>query len=174
MSVWLANSVLTCSSLSLLSFLCSLFLLVISSLACSLSFFLSFSLCLCLCLCLSCCLSLSLPVSLSLSLSVSLSLSLCLCFSVSLSLYSHFSFPTPTSSFPSFGNSLAPLMVTVIGMKLMRSVLSDLSRQYMVFILTLLFFNFDYQHLSEGLPLNYFIIAILFNKVCAWMQCYAL
>ena len=56
-------------------------------------------------------------------------------------------------------------MMAIIGMKIVRSTYSELSRQHMVLILTLLFFNFDYRHLSEGLPLNFFIFAILLNKV---------
>ncbi|CAI8048371.1 Pecanex-like protein 1 [Geodia barretti] len=58
----------------------------------------------------------------------------------------------------------AALVLTVAGMKLFRSSFTELSRQYLVFIFTLFFFNFDYRHLSEGLPLDYLIIGILFSK----------
>ena len=62
-------------------------------------------------------------------------------------------------------HSGAALVVTVVGLKLVRSAWTELSRQHYILIFTLFFFNFDYAHLSEGLPLDYFIIAILFNKV---------
>jgi len=50
-------------------------------------------------------------------------------------------------------------------MKLLRSTWTELSRQHFILVFTLFFFNFDYAHLNEGFPLNYFIVAILFNKV---------
>ncbi len=59
----------------------------------------------------------------------------------------------------------AALVVGVVGLKLVRSAYTELSRQLFVLIFALFFFNFDYAHLSEGLPLDYFIIAILSNKV---------
>jgi len=55
--------------------------------------------------------------------------------------------------------------MSLAGMKVMRTVWTDTPRQYIILALTLLFFNFDYVHLSEGLPLNYFISAILYSKV---------
>ena len=55
-------------------------------------------------------------------------------------------------------------------MKLFRSSYSELPRQHVILILSLLFFNVDYAHLNEGLPLNYFITAILFNKVSLLTQ----
>lgn len=64
-----------------------------------------------------------------------------------------------------FGNFGAALVVAVVGMKIFRSAYSEVSRQHVVLILSLLFFNVDYRHLSEGLPLDYFITAILFNKI---------
>lgn len=59
----------------------------------------------------------------------------------------------------------AAAALTIAGMKILRTAWTDLPRQYLILIFTLLFFNFDYSHLSEGLPLDYFIIAILFIKV---------
>ena len=56
-------------------------------------------------------------------------------------------------------------MVTVAGLKIIRVAWTELSRQYIILIFTLFFFSFDYRHLSEGLPLDYFIIAILYFKV---------
>ena len=61
----------------------------------------------------------------------------------------------------------AAAALTVAGMKVLRTVWTDTPHQYIILALTLLFFNFDYAHLSEGLPLNYFIAAILFSKVCS-------
>ena len=59
----------------------------------------------------------------------------------------------------------AAVVLTVAGLKIIRLAWTELSRQYLVLIFTLFFFSFDYRHLSEGLPLDYFIIAILFFKV---------
>lgn len=59
----------------------------------------------------------------------------------------------------------AAIVVTVAGLKIIRLAWTELSRQYTILIFTLFFFSFDYRHLSEGLPLDYFIIAILFFKV---------
>ncbi len=72
----------------------------------------------------------------------------------------------PIVTSPTLLCSGAALVVAVVGLKLVRSAYTELSRQSFVLIFALFFFNFDYAHLSEGLPLNYFIIAILFNKVC--------
>ena len=63
----------------------------------------------------------------------------------------------------------AAAALTIAGMKILRTAWTDLPRQYFILIFTLFFFNFDYVHLSEGLPLDYFIIAILFIKV--WQVC---
>lgn len=52
-----------------------------------------------------------------------------------------------------------------MAIKIFRTTYSDLSKQYAVLALSLLFFHVDYRHLSEGLPLNYFITAILVDKV---------
>ena len=60
----------------------------------------------------------------------------------------------------------APIFVSIVVIKIFRTTYSDLSKQYAVLALSLLFFQFDYHHLSEGLPLNYFITAILVDKVC--------
>ena len=62
-------------------------------------------------------------------------------------------------------SSGAAFVVSIVGMKLFRSAYSELSRQHVVLILSLLFFNVDYAHLNEGFPFNYFITAILFSKV---------
>ncbi|XP_019858793.1 PREDICTED: pecanex-like protein 1 isoform X1 [Amphimedon queenslandica] len=64
-----------------------------------------------------------------------------------------------------FGEIGAALVVSVVGMKLFRTAYSELSRQHAILILSLLFFNFDYAHLNEGFPINYFVAAILFSKV---------
>jgi hypothetical protein len=64
-----------------------------------------------------------------------------------------------------FGDIGAAFVVSVVGMKLFRSAYSELPRQHIVLILSVLFFNVDYAHLNEGFPLNYFIIAILFSKL---------
>ena len=50
-------------------------------------------------------------------------------------------------------------------MKIIRQAFGELSRQHMILILAVLFFNFDYAHLSEGFPQDYFIVSIAFFKV---------
>ena len=50
-------------------------------------------------------------------------------------------------------------------MKIIRQAYGELSRQHMILILAVLFFNFDYAHLSEGFPQDYFIVSIAFFKV---------
>ena len=64
-----------------------------------------------------------------------------------------------------FLHSGAALVLSVIGVRLLRGSYTELSRQHIIFIFTLFFFNFDYEHLSESLPLDYFIISLLFYKV---------
>ena len=59
----------------------------------------------------------------------------------------------------------AALVLSVIGVRLLRGSYSELSRQHIIFIFTLLFFNFDYEHYSESLPLDYFVISLVFYKV---------
>ena len=59
----------------------------------------------------------------------------------------------------------AAIVVTIAGLKIIRVTWTELSRQYIILAFTVFFFNFDYRHLSEGFPLDYFIIAILFFKV---------
>ena len=57
------------------------------------------------------------------------------------------------------------LVLSVVGLRLLRGSFGELSRQHIIFIFTLLFFNFDYEHYSESLPLDYFVISLLFYKV---------
>ena len=59
----------------------------------------------------------------------------------------------------------AALVTTVVGLRVLRYAYGELSRQHMILTLTVLFFNFDYAHLSEGFPLDYFIMSIIFYKV---------
>ena len=59
----------------------------------------------------------------------------------------------------------AALVLSIIGLRLLRGSYTELSRQHMIFIFTLFFFNFDYEHYSESLPLDYFVISLLFYKV---------
>ena len=59
----------------------------------------------------------------------------------------------------------AALVISVTGLKIIRHAFGELSRQHMLLILTVLFFNFDYAHLAEGFPLDYFIMSIIFYKV---------
>lgn len=59
------------------------------------------------------------------------------------------------------------LMITVAGMKLLRSSYSNPTYQYITILFTVLFFTFDYKHLSETLLLDLFLMSIVFSKVRA-------
>lgn len=57
------------------------------------------------------------------------------------------------------------LMITVAGLKLLRSSYSSPTYQYITILFTILFFTFDYRHLSETLLLDLFLMSIVFSKV---------
>ena len=57
------------------------------------------------------------------------------------------------------------LLVCAIGLKMVRSSFSDSSKQCILVIWTVLFFEFDYQKSSEGFPIDYFIMSIVLTKV---------
>lgn len=56
-------------------------------------------------------------------------------------------------------------MITVAGLKLLRSSYSSPTYQYVTVLFTVLFFTFDYRHLSETLLLDLFLMSIVFSKV---------
>ncbi|XP_031436839.1 pecanex-like protein 1 isoform X2 [Clupea harengus] len=60
---------------------------------------------------------------------------------------------------------LAALVITVAGLKLLRSSFSSPTHQYITVLFTVLFFTFDYQHLSETLLLDLFVMSIIFSKL---------
>eukprot|EP00062_Callorhinchus_milii_P008711 gi/632951714/ref/XP_007891451.1/ PREDICTED: pecanex-like protein 1 isoform X2 [Callorhinchus milii] len=57
------------------------------------------------------------------------------------------------------------LMITVAGMKLLRSSYSSPTYQYVTVVFTVLFFTFDYKAFSETLLLDLFFMSILFSKL---------
>uniref|UniRef100_A0A3B4B5B6 Pecanex-like protein n=1 Tax=Periophthalmus magnuspinnatus TaxID=409849 RepID=A0A3B4B5B6_9GOBI len=57
------------------------------------------------------------------------------------------------------------LMITVAGLKLLRSCYSSPTYQYITILFTVLFFTFDYKHLSETLLLDLFLMSIVFSKM---------
>ncbi|XP_072314081.1 pecanex-like protein 1 isoform X2 [Eucyclogobius newberryi] len=57
------------------------------------------------------------------------------------------------------------LMITVAGLKLLRSCYSSPTYQYISILFTVLFFTFDYKHLSETLLLDLFLMSIVFSKM---------
>uniref|UniRef100_A0A3Q3RAI7 Pecanex-like protein n=1 Tax=Monopterus albus TaxID=43700 RepID=A0A3Q3RAI7_MONAL len=57
------------------------------------------------------------------------------------------------------------LMITVAGLKLLRSSYSSPTYQYVTILFTVLFFTFDYRHLSETLLLDLFLMSIVFSKL---------
>uniref|UniRef100_A0A8K9URR8 Pecanex-like protein n=1 Tax=Oncorhynchus mykiss TaxID=8022 RepID=A0A8K9URR8_ONCMY len=60
---------------------------------------------------------------------------------------------------------LATLMITVAGLKLLRSSYSSPTYQYITVLFTVLFFTFDYRNLSETLLLDLFLMSIVFSKL---------
>ncbi|XP_061156346.1 pecanex-like protein 1 isoform X2 [Syngnathus typhle] len=57
------------------------------------------------------------------------------------------------------------LMITVAGLKLLRSCYSSPTYQYITVLFTVLFFTFDYRHMSETLLLDLFFMSIVFSKL---------
>ncbi|MCI4376913.1 hypothetical protein PGIGA_G00193920 [Pangasianodon gigas] len=57
------------------------------------------------------------------------------------------------------------VVLSVSGLKLLRSCFSSPASQYVTVLFTVLFFTFDYQHLSETPLLNLFIMSIIFSKL---------
>ncbi|XP_074547734.1 pecanex-like protein 1 isoform X4 [Halichoeres trimaculatus] len=57
------------------------------------------------------------------------------------------------------------LMITVAGLKLLRSSYSSPTYQYVTILFTVLLFTFDYRHLSETLLLDLFLMSIVFSKM---------
>ncbi|KAG8507752.1 Pecanex-like protein 1 [Galemys pyrenaicus] len=60
---------------------------------------------------------------------------------------------------------LGALMITIAGLKLLRSSFSSPTYQYVTVIFTVLFFKIDYEAFSETMLLDLFFMSILFNKV---------
>lgn len=56
-------------------------------------------------------------------------------------------------------------MITIAGMKLLRSSFSNPTYQYVTVIFTVLFFTFDYERFSETMLLDLFFMSIVFSKV---------
>uniref|UniRef100_A0AAQ4QTN4 Pecanex-like protein n=1 Tax=Gasterosteus aculeatus aculeatus TaxID=481459 RepID=A0AAQ4QTN4_GASAC len=63
------------------------------------------------------------------------------------------------------GTEVGALMITVAGLKLLRSSYSSPTDQYVTILFTFLFFTFDYRHLSETLLLDLFLVSIVFSKM---------
>ncbi|KAM4014510.1 pecanex-like protein 1 isoform 5-T5 [Anomaloglossus baeobatrachus] len=63
------------------------------------------------------------------------------------------------------GAEVGALLITIAGMKLLRSSYSSPTCQYATFIFTVLFFTFDYKDCSEKLLLDLFFMSILFSKL---------
>ncbi|XP_044070859.1 pecanex-like protein 1 isoform X2 [Siniperca chuatsi] len=57
------------------------------------------------------------------------------------------------------------LLMTVAGLKLLRSSFCDPSFQFLTLVFTLVFFHFDCPHASESFLLDFFIMSIVFHKM---------
>ncbi|XP_042705305.1 pecanex-like protein 1 isoform X5 [Chrysemys picta bellii] len=60
---------------------------------------------------------------------------------------------------------IGALMITIAGLKLLRSSFSNPTCQYVTVIFTVLFFTFDYKSFSETMLLDLFFMSILFSKL---------
>ncbi|XP_008137109.2 pecanex-like protein 1 isoform X4 [Eptesicus fuscus] len=67
---------------------------------------------------------------------------------------------------------LGALMITIAGLKLLRSSFSSPTYQYVTVVFTVLFFRIDYEAFSETMLLDLFFMSILFNKL--WELLYKL
>ncbi|XP_036167519.1 pecanex-like protein 1 isoform X12 [Myotis myotis] len=67
---------------------------------------------------------------------------------------------------------LGALMITIAGLKLLRSSFSSPTDQYVTVVFTVLFFKIDYEAFSETMLLDLFFMSILFNKL--WELLYKL
>uniref|UniRef100_A0A8B9Q4K0 Pecanex-like protein n=1 Tax=Apteryx owenii TaxID=8824 RepID=A0A8B9Q4K0_APTOW len=64
-----------------------------------------------------------------------------------------------------FLHRLGALMITIAGLKLLRSSFSSPTCQYVTVIFTVLFFTFDYKSFTETMLLDLFFMSILFSKL---------
>ncbi|KAE8602069.1 hypothetical protein XENTR_v10013871 [Xenopus tropicalis] len=69
------------------------------------------------------------------------------------------------SKYKRFGIHFDTLLITLAGMKLLRSSFCNSLHQYIILGFTLLFFQFDYSSISESFLINFFIMSILFDKL---------
>ncbi|XP_066534580.1 pecanex-like protein 2 isoform X2 [Hoplias malabaricus] len=62
------------------------------------------------------------------------------------------------------------LLMTVAGMKLLRTSFCNPSYQFLTLIFTIVFFEFDYSSASETFLLNFFLMSIVFHKLWDLLQ----
>lgn len=62
-------------------------------------------------------------------------------------------------------HSCRALLMTVAGLKLLRSAFCCPPQQYLTLAFTVLLFHFDYPRLSQGFLLDYFLMSLLCSKV---------
>ncbi|XP_040286071.1 pecanex-like protein 2 [Bufo bufo] len=74
------------------------------------------------------------------------------------------------SGFKRFGKQFDAFMIAVSGMKLLRSVFCNPSQQYITLGFTVIFFQFDYGSISESFLLDFYVISIIFYKICDLLQ----
>ncbi|KAM3930886.1 pecanex-like protein 2 [Leptodactylus fuscus] len=69
------------------------------------------------------------------------------------------------SGFKRFGK-LDAFLIALSGMKLLRSCFCNPSRQYITLGFTVILFQFDYSSISESFLLDFYVISIIFYKIC--------
>ncbi|XP_030050846.1 pecanex-like protein 2 [Microcaecilia unicolor] len=69
------------------------------------------------------------------------------------------------SKYKRFGTHCDIILITVAGIKLLRSSFCNPTYQFVTLSFTVAFFQFDYSSLSEGLMMDFFIMSIVFDKL---------
>ncbi|CAO1422927.1 unnamed protein product [Diamesa hyperborea] len=65
-----------------------------------------------------------------------------------------------------FGYGMGSALIIICSLKALRSSYSDTGSQYLILLFSVLFFRIDYQVASETFLLDYFLLSVVFKKVC--------
>jgi hypothetical protein len=67
-------------------------------------------------------------------------------------------------------HSLSTLIIVICSLKMFRCAFCDTSRVYLIVVFTMFFFKYDYSSATETFCVDFFFMAILFNKVLTSFQ----
>ncbi|KAL5275801.1 pcx family protein [Megaselia abdita] len=68
-----------------------------------------------------------------------------------------------------FGLDLGTAIITVCALKCVRISYSDTSNQFLILIFTVTFFKYDFVSSNESFLINYFIISLVYRKICDFL-----